>query len=68
MSEPIAPTTTPGLRRRPHYIAGTFYALITLAAIVAATQGKPVTLVVAAITAVYSAYLFRGGRVVIFFF
>jgi hypothetical protein len=68
MTEHTTRTTRPGLRRKPHYIAGTFYALITIAAIIVAAQGKPATLIVAAITAAYSVYLFRGGRIVIFFF
>ena len=41
--------------------------LLAVAALVAAFSGKPSTLFVTLIAGAYSAYLFRGGRVVIWF-
>lgn len=58
-------------RRRPHYIAGSFWALITLGAIFYTFSSAPGHLNgiwIGLITLTYTIYLYRGGRWVIFFF
>jgi len=55
-------------RGKAHPIAGTFYLIIAIAGIAAAAGGAPAALIVTVLAALYSVYLFRGGRVVIFFF
>jgi hypothetical protein len=63
------PPTAPHLRPKPHYFAGTFYVLLTIGAVVLAAQSSsPKLLLIAAVTAAYSVYLYRGGRWVVFFF
>lgn len=52
-------------RRRPHYIAGTFYLLIAIFGVVFGVSQQPSLLIGAAIAGLYSVYLFRGGRFVI---
>lgn len=54
-------------RRRPHYIAGTFYATVAAGCLLI-TPDKPAALLGALLVGAYAAYLFRGGRIVIFFF
>lgn len=44
-----------------------YYAILTVIAIIAAFSTRGVTLVPAAICAAYAAYLYRGGRFVIWF-
>jgi hypothetical protein len=62
-------TPTQRVRPKPHYFVGTFYLLVTLAAIALAVQAAdPKPLLVAVLTGLYSVYLFRGGRWVIVFF
>lgn len=67
--QPPAAYSPPSAQRpRPHYIAGTFWAIIAFAALVAAVQGQPASLLVTLLAGAYSTYLYRGGRWVIFFF
>lgn len=67
MPQPLATDAQQAQRRKPHYVAATLYLLLAVAALVAAFSGKPSTLFVTLIAGAYSAYLFRGGRVVIWF-
>ena len=62
---PPAPPAAPVQRRKVHYIAASFYTLVTLVAVIVAFQGQPSTLFVGALTALYATYLFRGGRFVL---
>ncbi len=55
----------PQRRARTHYVAATFYTLMALLGIVGAIQGKPVTLIATVVAGLYAAYLWRGGRFVI---
>ncbi len=43
----------------------TFYLVIAVVGVIMAIGGQPATLVVTALAGAYSAYLFRGGRFVI---
>lgn len=54
-------------QRRPHWVAGTFFVLLAAVGVAMAVSGKPVTLFPAAVCGLYSVYLFRGGRIVIWF-
>lgn len=54
-------------RRKPHWFAGTFYLAFAVLGIVAAVQGVPSGLFVTVVAGLYALYLFRGGRIVIFF-
>lgn len=54
-------------RRRPHYIAATFYVLLAIGCLVVGADGKPASFLGAALLGAYAAYLYRGGRFVIFF-
>lgn len=65
MPQPLTPDAQSVRRRRPHYVAATFYALIALVGVIVACSGKPSTLVVTLLAGLYSTYLFRGGRVVV---
>lgn len=65
MPQPLTPDAQRVSRRRPHYVAATFYALIALVGVIVAFNGTPSTLVVTLLAGLYSTYLFRGGRVVV---
>ena len=52
-------------RPRRHVVAATFYLVIAVVGVIMAIGGQPATLVVTALAGAYSAYLFRGGRFVI---
>jgi hypothetical protein len=60
-------TSTQTRRRKPHWIAGTFYLLLAIGGIVLTTQGKPAGLILTLLAGLYAVYLYRGGRVVVFF-
>ncbi|MDP9905577.1 hypothetical protein J2S90_002548 [Arthrobacter bambusae] len=58
-------------RRRPHYIAATFWALITFGAVsytFSAAPGHLNGIWIGLITLAYTIYLYRGGRWVLFIF
>lgn len=65
MPQPLTPDAQRVARRRPHYVAATFYALIALVGVIVAIGGTPSTLVVSLLAGLYSTYLFRGGRIVV---
>ena len=65
MPEPLSTDAQRVARRKPHYVAATFYALIAIVGVIVACTGKPSTLVVTLLAGLYSTYLFRGGRVVV---
>lgn len=58
-------TATTGRRRRPHYVAATFYLIIAIAGVVVGVSQAPAALIAAVVAGLYSVYLFRGGRFVI---
>ena len=61
--QPSPPRTT---RRRS--IAWVFYLVLTVASLFAVGPVGPQVLILTAILAAYTVYLYRGGRFVIFFF
>lgn len=67
MPQPIATDTQRVQRRKPHYIAATVYMLLAVAGLIAAVSGNPSSLFVTLLAGAYSVYLFRGGRVVVWF-
>jgi uncharacterized membrane protein YgcG len=67
MPQPLATDAQRVQRRKPHYIAATVYLLLAFFALIAAFSGKPSTLIVTLLAGAYSAYLYRGGRVVVWF-
>jgi hypothetical protein len=67
MPQPLAPTPPEARRRRPHWIAGTFYLILAVGGIVVAAQGKPAALFATLLCGLYAAYLYRGGRIVVWF-
>lgn len=67
MPSPVAPDHQTAMRRRPHWIAGTFYLLLAIGGVIAAANGKPAALLVTAVAGLYAVYLYRGGRVVVWF-
>ncbi len=52
-------------RRKRHTIAATFYLVMAVVGLVVAVTSSPAALVVTVIAGLYSAYLFRGGRIVV---
>jgi hypothetical protein len=50
---------------RPRSAAWMYYAVISVLLVIGAFSGLPSALLFAAVTGVYSVYLFRGGRYVL---
>lgn len=66
--QPINTTTSSTARKaKIHWVAAMFYLLLAVGGIVMASSGKPSGLVATAVAGAYSVYLFRGGRVVVWF-
>ena len=59
--------TRPVARARRRSTAWVYYAIIAVLGIVAAGSSHGSTLVVTALAGLYSVYLFRGGRIVVWF-
>lgn len=53
--------------RRRHTVAAVFYLILTVVAVIAAFSNPQIWIAVI-LLAVYTTYLFRGGRWVVFFF
>jgi hypothetical protein len=56
-----------GQRTKRRSAAWIYYAVLSLVGVVAAAAGTPQALLGTAVAALYAVYLFRGGRVVIWF-
>jgi hypothetical protein len=65
MPQPLAPMTPQ--RRKPHWIAGTFYLVLAVGGLIATAHGQLVGLLATILCGLYAVYLYRGGRVVIWF-
>lgn len=64
MPQPLASESSPR-PRKTHWVAGTFYLLLAILGIVATVQGHAGGLLATALFGLYSIYLYRGGRFVV---
>ncbi len=67
MLEEVGSQSKQSQRRKPRYAAATFYLVLTVALFVFGVSGNPQSLIGAAVVGLYTVYLFRGGRFVLFF-
>lgn len=52
-------------RRRVHWVAAAFWSLVAVGSFIGGVTGQPAALVAAVLSGLYAAYLFRGGRFVL---